>query len=126
MHVAVAPGWRMGVVAAKLTLADFLPRALGMLLGATHAGCEVLEAVHVQSAAPVAWRQNALALSQSLHAMYHLGLERSAVIFLLWLAVPLIGRRQEVSRRVRDWDGGVHHRMELRLVQVRGSGHIVG
>lgn len=42
MDIAVATWWRMRVVAAQLALADFFPRALGMLLGAAHAGGEIL------------------------------------------------------------------------------------
>jgi hypothetical protein len=36
------------------------PRTLGVLLGTTHARGEVLEAIHVQTAATITRRQNAI------------------------------------------------------------------
>lgn len=60
-----------------------------MLLGATHASSKIFQAIHVQSPTPVAWWKDTLALSQTLHPMNHLSLERATVVFLYRLARTL-------------------------------------
>lgn len=60
-----------------------------MLFGAAHARSEVLETVHVEPSAPVAWRQNALPFAQTLHSVDHLDLVGTAIVLLCWLARAL-------------------------------------
>ena len=76
-----------------------------MLLGAAHAGREVLQAIHVQPATPIAGWQNPLSLSQTFHPVDHFGLERPAVILLRRLASALTRCWQEIGWRVRYGDG---------------------
>lgn len=55
MYVAVGTR-RMSKCAVELSLSDLFPGAFGMLLCAAHTGGEILEAIHVQSSAPVTGR----------------------------------------------------------------------
>lgn len=113
---------RIRVAAAQLALAHLFPRALCVLLGTAHARREVLQAVHVQSPAPVAGRDDAFAFGQTLHPVHHFHLEGASVVFLGLLASALARSWEEVGRRVGYRNRRVHHGMQLRLVQrMRGS-----
>jgi hypothetical protein len=39
----------------QFAFTDFFPRAFGVLLSTAHAGSKILQAIHVQSTATVAW-----------------------------------------------------------------------
>lgn len=59
---------------------DILPRTLGMFLGTTHAGCQILQAVHVQATTSITRRQNPFPSLEILHARNHLQFKGTAII----------------------------------------------
>ena len=75
-----------------------------MLLGASHAGRQVLEAIHVEPSTPVTRWQDPVSALELFHSGDHLGFVRSAVV------EPFCRRglvvRDEGGWRVWDWDGG--------------------
>lgn len=75
-------GRTLGSSLLELLLLNVFPRALGMLLRAAHAGSEVLQTVHVETATTIAGRHDTFAPLKLLHARYHLYLERTTVILL--------------------------------------------
>ena len=68
---------------AQFFLLDVAPGALGVLLGTAHAGCQVLHAVHVETATPVTGWVDALPTLELLHASHHLRFEGTSIIFLV-------------------------------------------
>lgn len=103
----------MREAAAQLPFANLLPRAFGVLLGATHACCKVLQTVHVQSATTIAWWQNAFTLGERFHLVHHLCLERSSVVLLQRLTAALASCRKKARRCVGYRNRRVHHGMQL-------------
>lgn len=75
--------------AVQFAFTDLFPRAFRVLLGAAHAGGEILQTIHVQPPTPVARWEDTLSLSQTLHPVHHLGLEGTAVVLFDRLARTL-------------------------------------
>lgn len=88
-----------------------------MLLGAAHAGGEVLEAVHVESAAAITRWYDALTLGQTLHFVHHFRLVGATVVLFRLLAGTLAGGWQEIRGRARYWNRRVHHRVQFSVIE---------
>ena len=89
----------------QLLLSDIPPRALGVLLGASDACGQILEAVHVQPPASITWRENPVALLQALHSRHHLGFVRSFVPLLFLGQKGGVSGGGGVGGGKRDGDG---------------------
>lgn len=63
-------GWTIGRV--YLIFFDVAPRAFGVLLSAAHAGSQILETVHVETATPITGRNHSFSTAQLFHAGDHL------------------------------------------------------
>lgn len=109
----------------QLALPNFLPGALRVLFSATHTGCEIFKAVHVQSAASVTGRENTLTLPQTFHPMDHLRFERTAIVLLCRLTRALASGWEKIGWRIWDRHRRVHHRLKLSFVELRWS-HVAG
>jgi len=72
---------RMGGIWRQLFGPDIFPAALCVFLGAADARSEVLDAIHVQSSAPVAGWHHSVASLNRLHAGNHLCFERAVGVF---------------------------------------------
>ena len=97
-----------------------------MFFRATHAGREVFETIHMEPTAAITGRYDSLALGQAFHPLYHLGLERSTVIFFLGLIRTLAGSWQQRRWRIRYRNGRVHQVLGFRFCILRGSAQAGG
>jgi hypothetical protein len=71
---------------------NIAPRALSVLLGAAHAGGQILETVHVKATASVAGWVDSLAALKLLHPCDHLQFEWTSIVLFLWGS---LGRGQQ-------------------------------
>ena len=102
VEVVISRGVGDEGIVSEFFVADVFPGALGMFLGAAHAGCQIFEAVHVQSAAAVTRGLDTVAALELLHSGYHFGFVRTTVVeafgwrgFSIW---------EERAGGVGDWD----------------------